>query len=181
MSSKMEQFTNFLSTACSMFAFLMGQQQYKDLFSASPILSPIFFVIYIFIMVLLMVNVFLAIIISMFIAIKHDSTKHSNEYEILDYMELKVSRLAILDLIVSISRCVNVYVLQLRLFFGLPPSIDQRAMFNNHHGDVSSYKILDKKMDKLIKRLDSLFFRGTLSRDMNRKTSSQNQKIRQTN
>lgn len=55
------------------------------------------------------------------------------------------------------------------MFFGFPPSINQRMFFKNQHADVSSYKILEKKIDKLTKRIDNLYFDGNLSNEKCRK------------
>ncbi|XP_064637018.1 polycystin-1-like protein 2 [Lineus longissimus] len=82
----LSKYDNFIGAVEALFAFALGDFDFEELKSASPILGPIFFFLYVGIVYFVLMAIFLTIINDSFAAVKENTTLQSNDYELVSFM-----------------------------------------------------------------------------------------------
>ncbi|ELT87233.1 hypothetical protein CAPTEDRAFT_89699, partial [Capitella teleta] len=83
--SSLSDYSSFIATIESLFAFALGSFSFDDLRMANPF-GPIFFFMYVAVVQIGLMSMFLTIICDAFAAVKEDTHARSNDYEIVEFI-----------------------------------------------------------------------------------------------
>uniref|UniRef100_A0A915JWP5 Polycystin cation channel PKD1/PKD2 domain-containing protein n=1 Tax=Romanomermis culicivorax TaxID=13658 RepID=A0A915JWP5_ROMCU len=123
LNTKLTDYKNFMTAACSIFTVLLGKGQFDVLLASSPLIPPLFVAFFVS-MVIFMVNIFITIILTAFIEIKHDSARQNNEYEVVQFT-----------------------IRKLRAMMGMRPTPDQKIFCDNENASLGTLTLIERKMN----------------------------------
>ena len=86
LGSVIEEFRTFTRSMVSMMGMMLGDFDFYALEAANRMIGPILFFSFMVIMQFISLNVFVGILCESFSEVRNDSSKQSNEYEIVDFM-----------------------------------------------------------------------------------------------
>ena len=85
-----DMFSSVLSTTETLLGIILGKFKYMNLSHDTFVYTAVVLAFYCVVVVFILINVFLAILNDAFKAVKHDNDLQENEYEIINYMFLRL-------------------------------------------------------------------------------------------
>ena len=88
--SHLEDYSTFVRTMATQFSMTLGDFDFEDLMSVSPVFGSLYFFAFIGLNVIVFMNIFVAIINDSYAEVQEESAEMENEFELVDYVVKKI-------------------------------------------------------------------------------------------